>query len=455
MTLASTRWAKSALELVADPVVVTDQDGAIEWVNEAFTRQNLYRLDEVRGRTPRVLKSGLTPPERYEQLWATVRAGRTWTGEVVNQRKDGTHYAAELTVAPLRDAGGSMRLVATHRDVTAKKRTESGFRSLLEIAPDAALVQRGRRVLWANGAALRLLGGPDGEVGLDLLQQAGAQVKEGAIEELEVAGTADGTRTVELRRLTVEFEGAPAILLIARDRTEQRQLERRAIELDQLLALGRLASGVADELSRPLASVAHGLALAKQGLGGGKARTALDEAVAEAEQGVAQVQELARELVTLGRADSAGPAPFPFARAVRAAERLGAHALGPQVTVVHELDDALQVLAREGRTIQSMLHLFVNAAQATASLGRPARVVLRVKQIGADAVAEVEDDGPGVPAELHERIFEPFFTTGQPGAGPGLGLAIARRSAEADGGSLELNLPASGGACFRLRLPRG
>jgi signal transduction histidine kinase len=66
-------------------------------------------------------------------------------------------------------------------------------------------------------------------------------------------------------------------------------------------------------------------------------------------------------------------------------------------------------------------------------------------------VLEVRDTGPGIPAEIREQVFEPFFTT--KARGGGLGLAIARRTAELHGGTLTLECPEGGGALFTLTVP--
>jgi signal transduction histidine kinase len=63
----------------------------------------------------------------------------------------------------------------------------------------------------------------------------------------------------------------------------------------------------------------------------------------------------------------------------------------------------------------------------------------------------VRDSGPGIPAEIREQVFEPFFTT--KARGGGLGLPIAKRTAEMHGGTLELSCPAEGGTVVRLALP--
>jgi signal transduction histidine kinase len=96
----------------------------------------------------------------------------------------------------------------------------------------------------------------------------------------------------------------------------------------------------------------------------------------------------------------------------------------------------------------ALLNLLLNAAQAMDGHGR---IVLTIARHGDRCTVEVRDTGPGVPVELHDRVFEPFFTT--KARGGGLGLSIARRTAELHGGKLTLAGPPGGGAIFTLGLP--
>jgi signal transduction histidine kinase len=96
----------------------------------------------------------------------------------------------------------------------------------------------------------------------------------------------------------------------------------------------------------------------------------------------------------------------------------------------------------------SVLNLLLNASQAMNGRGT---VRLSIRPGDAACVLDINDTGPGVPPDLRERIFEPFFTT--KARGGGLGLPIARRTAELHGGTLELAAQDAGGACFRLTLP--
>jgi signal transduction histidine kinase len=94
------------------------------------------------------------------------------------------------------------------------------------------------------------------------------------------------------------------------------------------------------------------------------------------------------------------------------------------------------------------LNLLINAAQATGGHGR---VAIEIHQRDRRCVLEIRDSGPGIPAALREQVFEPFFTT--KARGGGLGLAIARRTAELHGGTLTLSCPDAGGTVFTMTVP--
>jgi PAS domain S-box-containing protein len=118
-----------AVEQSPSAIVITDAAGAIEYVNSQFTRMTGYAFDEVRGRTPRILKSGETPPEAYQRLWQTISAGGTWRGVFHNRTKSGDLYWERATISPMRDAGGRItHYFAVKEDLTELKLLEEQFR---------------------------------------------------------------------------------------------------------------------------------------------------------------------------------------------------------------------------------------------------------------------------------------------------------------------------------------
>lgn len=114
------------IEQSPESIVFADIDGTIEYVNPAFERVTGYSRDEVIGQNPRLLQSGLTPPERYREMWDTLTAGHPWQGEFVNKRKDGSQYLELARMSPIRQADGKItHYAAVKTDITEQRRNEA------------------------------------------------------------------------------------------------------------------------------------------------------------------------------------------------------------------------------------------------------------------------------------------------------------------------------------------
>lgn len=106
-------------------IVITDQDGDIEYVNQAFQNTTGYSQQEVLGKNPRVLKSGKTPAHNYMDLWETITAGKVWVGELQNLKKNGNTYWEKAHIAPVLDEQGAItHFLAMKMDITVQKRQE-------------------------------------------------------------------------------------------------------------------------------------------------------------------------------------------------------------------------------------------------------------------------------------------------------------------------------------------
>ncbi len=110
--------------------MITDTSGTIQYVNPAFTRMTLYGAEEVVGQNTRILKSDRQDPAYYRELWKTILAGEIWHGELINRRKDGTHYTEEMSITPVRDPSGAItNFIAIKQDVTGHRATEAALQS--------------------------------------------------------------------------------------------------------------------------------------------------------------------------------------------------------------------------------------------------------------------------------------------------------------------------------------
>jgi PAS domain S-box-containing protein len=114
-------WA-DAVQHSGDAIIITDIDGRILSANRAFETLTGYQPREAIGQTPRILKSRLTPSAVYEEMWATILARNIWRGEVINRRRDGSIYDADLTIAPILDTRGDIiGFVGSQRDISRIK----------------------------------------------------------------------------------------------------------------------------------------------------------------------------------------------------------------------------------------------------------------------------------------------------------------------------------------------
>ena len=148
-TGVDTESLTTAIECAGEAVFITDASGMILYANPAFTTQTGYARKEVLGKTPNILKSGLQDAAFYANLWATIRSGKTWRGELANRRKDGVLYEVEQTIAPGKDGSDAITgYVSIKRDVTERRRAER------EVAEHQSRMQASARM-----AALGLVAG--------------------------------------------------------------------------------------------------------------------------------------------------------------------------------------------------------------------------------------------------------------------------------------------------------
>lgn len=118
-----------AVEQSPASIVITDAAGNIEYVNPKFERLTGYSKEEVLGKNPRVLKSGETSGDEYEDLWETITAGKTWRGEFHNN-KNGELYWEYASISGLVDDDGNVtHFVAVKEDITERKEMEQALES--------------------------------------------------------------------------------------------------------------------------------------------------------------------------------------------------------------------------------------------------------------------------------------------------------------------------------------
>ncbi|MBE2221896.1 MAG: PAS domain S-box protein, partial [Anaerolineae bacterium] len=119
------RKLSRAVEQNPSSIVITDINGTIEYVNPKFTQVTGYSQDYVVGGNPRILKSEVTDPVIFEELWENVTAGKEWHGEFINRKKNGDIYWESALLSPIKDENGEItHIVAVKEDITERKQLE-------------------------------------------------------------------------------------------------------------------------------------------------------------------------------------------------------------------------------------------------------------------------------------------------------------------------------------------
>jgi len=234
-------------------------------------------------------------------------------------------------------------------------------------------------------------------------------------------------------------------IAIRADITARKAAEARLADQAALARVGQMAAMVAHEVRNPLAGVKGAMQILIS-------RRSADDPEWQVMQDITAridaLSELINDLMLFARPRPLQLAPVRLRALVDDATALLRRDHVLQTAEIEVLGDDSTLLADGELVRATILNLLLNAAQAMSGRGR---ITIALVRVGNDVGVEVRDTGPGIPVENRDRVFEPFFTTKSRGGG--LGLAIAKRTAERHGGSLTLRCPAEGGTVASLRLP--
>jgi len=260
---------QAALEAVANGVVITDVQGTILWVNAAFTRMTGYSSAEAIGQNARLLKSGEHPKVFYRELWATIASGKSWTGEMINRRKDGSVYIEEQTITPVLDSAGKPAyFIAVKQDRTLRRRAEDALRQSEEryrllaenISDVIGLYDLGMNAVYVSPSVQQLRGyTPDEVMARPVTDQLAPGSRDLAMRvfreemEMERGGRGDParSRTLEFEvlckdgttawtesKLTAVRDSSGSLtgfIMVSRDITERKRVEETLRDTSQTL----------------------------------------------------------------------------------------------------------------------------------------------------------------------------------------------------------------------------
>ena len=478
-----------------DGIVVTDRDTVITDVNPSYELISGYSRAELVGAKVGIVRSGVTPPEVFREMWAHLGGRGKWVGELINRRKDGTLWHSFVSITRILGNDGEVSAyVAIARDVSHRKGMEQQLRrNLQEI--DAARTQadatagRLRSILEATGEAIIMLDVRGvcvvanrlvGEVlGLPAEQVIGRSVHDlrSLARQLYAGGDVlewepgpGGGPPIDLRTATVESAGqrhrvfhefsAPVQndegrvigrIFVYRDVTKETEVDRMKSEF---------IATVSHELRTPMTSIKGSLGLVLGGIAGELApevRELLTIAMNNTDRLIRLINDILDiSRIEAGKMEIKRTPMTPSDVVHRAMRELGAYAEQREIRVISVIPEEMpRALGDPDRLHQVLTNLLSNAIKFSEP-GNP--VTITGGYNAREIWIRVEDCGPGIPKEHQAAVFEKFHrldnTPTRRTGGTGLGLAICKAIVSEHGGAIWVESEVGVGAAFTFTIPR-
>jgi two-component system sensor kinase FixL len=465
---------RAIVESSDDAIIGKALDGTIVSWNAGAHRMYGYTPSEAVGQSIALI----VPPEYRDQLQTILgeiaNGRRVPSHETVRVTRDGRLLNVSLTVSPIVDiAGRVVGASAIARDVTAAKRVEAAlrgseerYRSIIDSAVDAILViDRHGQIEEFNAAAERLFGYTANEVLGHNVNVLMPQPYHGDHDQYmarylttrekriigigrEVTGLRrDGTTfPVHLSVGEMTIEGEPKFTGILHDLTARVVLETQLREQAALTRLGEMAAVVAHEVKNPLTGIRGAVQIIGSRLPAGS-RDA--EVIKEIVARIDALNDLMKDLLLFARPPQPRLAPTDPLLLLESGVSLVRQDPGARAIAI-EVEGASDTILADAELLKLVFqNLLLNAVHA---INGPGTIRVAVSANGATCRITVTDSGPGIPTEVRQKLFTPFFTT--KARGTGLGLSTARRFIEAQGGTIAIECPATGGTLVTIEMPR-
>ena len=486
-------------EAVAQSAVaisITDTKANILYANRAFTRITGYEPDEVVGSNESKLSDKTTPRIVYETMWGRLMQKKSWSGMLVNRRKDGSRYVADLVIVPVLDeAGETTHYLGMHRDVTEVHRLEQQVRNqkfLIEAVIDAvpmavAVLDRQGKVILDNQEYKKLMGDLRiGEPADFFLRTLGYTAPDARpVTQVEKEGFVSREVRFDPQRgdaprwfacsgiwfrehdVSVEtfFEShrEEHLLLIANETTRARRQDEeiRRNAMRALLAEGELAEGVRETISGAmyqmqaplnLVSAAVGMLVKREGTG--VKQTPLFQVLEESIRSGRKAIETLRGCMPSSAAERFASVnvnqiirdvlSISTERFLKSGIEMSWHP-DPELPKVYASEAALR------RMFKHLIDNAVDAMEVAKSRNRELRIVTGVTSSCCEV--RIEDSGPGIAPEDRLKVFQPFYTTHADKGHVGMGLSMAQEVVNEHTGMIVIDPDYAAGCRICVRLP--
>lgn len=485
-----------AVEQSPVAISITDARATILYANRSFEKVTGYSCEEIIGNNESMLSNKTTPRIVYETLWARIMQQKPWSGTLINRRKDGTRYLAELTITPvLNDAHETTHYLGIHRDTTELHSLEKRvgnqkklIESMVNAAPVVAvLLDDTGNVVLDNLEYKKLTSDmrhrePAHEFISALRETLGEHFENLYMQHRDFADQeisfdpggisppryfmVSGTWIKELDdSADAFFEGNKRfyLLLIANEITQlKRQQEEtrinalRALTAEEELvqSMREALNGAVYQLQGPVNLIAAAEAMQQRRDSNSKEGLALLSALNQAMAAGRHALQTLQSCIPQSPVDTRDY--ININRILRDVLMLSTERMLKNGIVVDWMPaPTLPAIYASERRLRGMYKQLVdNAIEAMALHGSALRELhITTRNTTDNLIITIEDTGPGILEELRLKIFEPFFTTNKTNNRAGMGLSMVQDVVNEYAGTLEIDPDYTNGARIVVTLP--
>jgi two-component system, cell cycle sensor histidine kinase and response regulator CckA len=477
---------RAVVDAISDVILLLDDSAIVRYGNRSAERTFGLEPDELRGK--RLLEL-LHPDDRpaAERAVADTRSqpDEPVACELRGRRPDGTHRILRGLMVNQLEEQSIGAVVCSFRDETERRQAEEAarasaedFRAFFERQPLPMWVydQESLRFLAVNDAAVAHYGYTREEflsMTVESIRSvedaarapdrptnpAGAMATRGIYRHRKKDGT---IIEAEVHAAPVQLEGWPALLVVAKDVSEQKTLERQLRQAQKMEAIGQLAGGIAHDFNNILSVILGYTSMLLRAPGHDEpARRKLGEINRAAERAAG----LTRQLLAFSRREMVRPQVFSLDTVVVDLASMLRRLIGEDIALTTTLVPACTIRADRGQVEQVIVNLVVNARDAMPVGGTLTIEVASAEVDEAKARAHVglrtgsyvqltvTDTGAGMDADTQARVFEPFFTTKAAGHGTGLGLSMVYGIVKQADGYIAVRSQPGRGTSFEVYFP--
>ncbi|MHB8069111.1 MAG: PAS domain S-box protein [Desulfobaccales bacterium] len=470
---------RTLVENLPQKIFLKDKNSVYSSCNENFARDLGISPEEVRGKTDYDFV-----PEALAEKYRADDKRILESGNTEEIEETYIHQGQEVFIqtvkTPVKDGKGKIiGILGIFWDITARRRAEEAFKTLVLNAPIGLFIARDGRFRQINPEFEKITGYSEEELLNDdclclVIPEFREKVKETALQILQGKRTLPfefqyRTKGGDIRWAlekvaTTQYEGERGTLGYFMDITDSKHLEVQFLQAQKMEAVGRLAGGVAHDFNNLLTGIlGYGELLSWDLPEDHPRRRYVDEIIKTTERAAA----LTQQLLAFGRKQIIQPRIISLNEVISGMEKMLRRLLGEDLDLVTLLEpDLAAVKADPGQMDQVIMNLAVNARDA---MPRGGLLTLKTENVFLDeayiwehmeakpgpyVMLAVSDSGSGMDPETKAHIFEPFFTTKEPGKGTGLGLATVHGIIKQSDGHVWVYSEPGKGTTFKIYLPR-